>query len=202
MRWFYVPAIPRFQGLSKEATMQHVQSAAHDSAPSYVRHERQPLATGTYHPLAKSNETLSPVDFRARRRAALYTHKNALCAAPSRKSIFTSAAPASSPHISTDVLTTTHTQGNAAPADSMSSSNEPAPQTHTPKTSATALATIGHGFVRAGQATAKAAKTTARTIRTAATKVRAAWRTFTNFKAVQLIIKFFKKRARLVEKSV
>lgn len=192
MRWFYVPAIPRFQGLSKEATMQHVQSAAHDSAPSYVRHERQPLATGTYHPLAKSNETLSPVDFRARRRAALYTHKNALCAAPSRKSIFTSAAPASSPHISTDVLTTTHTQGNAAPADSMSSSNEPAPQTHTPKTSATALATIGHGFVRAGQATAKAAKTTARTIRTAATKVRAAWRTFTNFKAVQLIIKFFK----------
>ena len=172
--------------------MQHVQSAAHDSAPSYVRHERQPLATGTYHPLAKSNETLSPVDFRARRRAALYTHKNALCAAPSRKSIFTSAAPASSPHISTDVLTTTHTQGNAAPADSMSSSNEPAPQTHTPKTPDTALATIGHGFVRAGQATAKAAKTTTRTIRTAATKVRAAWRTFTSFKAVQLIVKFFK----------
>ena len=192
MRWFYVPVISRFQGLSKEATMQHMQSAAHDSAPSYVRHERQPLATGTYHPLAKSNETLSPVDFRARRRAALYTHKNALCAAPSRKSIFTSAAPASSPHISTGVLTTTHTQGNAAPADSMSSSNEPAPQTHTPKTPATALATIGHGFVRAGQATAKAAKTTTRTIRTAATKVRAAWRTFTSFKAVQLIVKFFK----------
>ncbi|MDB0599007.1 LTA synthase family protein [Bifidobacterium adolescentis] len=182
--------------------MQHVQSAAHDSAPSYVRHERQPLATGTYHPLAKSNETLSPVDFRARRRAALYTHKNALCAAPSRKSIFTSAAPASSPHISTDVLTTTHTQGNAAPADSMSSSNEPAPQTHTPKTSATALATIGHGFVRAGQATAKAAKTTARTIRTAATKVRAAWRTFTNFKAVQLIIKFFKSAHALWKKRM
>lgn len=202
MRWFYVPAIPRFQGLSKEATMQHVQSAAHDSAPSYVRHERQPLATGTYHPLAKSNETLSPIDFRARRRAALYTHKNALCAAPSRKSIFTSAAPASSPHISTDVLTTTHTQGNAAPADSMSSSNEPAPQTHTPKTSATALATIGHGFVRAGQATAKAAKTTARTIRTAATKVRAAWRTFTNFKAVQLIIKFFKSAHALWKKRM
>lgn len=202
MRWFYVPAIPRFQGLSKEATMQHVQSAAYDSAPSYVRHERQPLATGTYHPLAKSNETLSPVDFRARRRAALYTHKNALCAAPSRKSIFTSAAPASSPHISTDVLTTTHTQGNAAPADSMSSSNEPAPQTHTLKTPATALATIGHGFVRAGQATAKAAKTTARTIRTAATKVRAAWRTFTNFKAVQLIIKFFKSTHALWKKRM
>ncbi|MGE8651957.1 LTA synthase family protein [Bifidobacterium adolescentis] len=182
--------------------MQHVQSAAHDSAPSYVRHERQPLATGTYHPLAKSNETLSPVDFRARRRAALYTHKNALCAAPSRKSIFTSAAPASSPHISTDVLTTTHTQGNAAPADSMSSSNEPAPQTHTPKTPATALATIGHGFVRAGQATAKAAKTTTRTIRTAATKVRAAWRTFTSFKAVQLIVKFFKSAHALWKKRM
>lgn len=202
MRWFYVSVIPRFQELSKEATMQYVQSAAHDSAPSYVRHERQPLATGTYHPLAKSNETLSPVDFRARRRAALYTHKNALCAAPSRKSIFTSAAPASSPHISTDVLTTTHTQGNAAPADSMSSSNEPAPQTHTPKTPATALATIGHGFVRAGQATAKAAKTTTRTIRTATTKVRAAWRTFTSFKAVQLIVKFFKSAHALWKKRM
>lgn len=171
--------------------MQHVQSAAHDSAPSYVRHERQPLATGTYHPLAKSNETLSPVDFRARRRAALYTHKNALCAAPSRKSIFTPTAPASAPHISTDVLTTAHT-GQYHPADSVSPSNEPVPQAHTPKTPATALAPIGHGFVRAGQATAKAAKTTTRTIRTAATKVRAAWRTFTSFKAVQLIIKFFK----------
>ena len=191
MRWFYVLVIPRFQGLSKEATMQHVQSAAHDSAPSYVRHERQPLATGTYHPLAKSNETLSPVDFRARRRAALYTHKNALCAAPSRKSIFTPTAPASAPHISTDVLTTAHT-GQYHPADSVSPSNEPVPQAHTPKTPATALAPIGHGFVRAGQATAKAAKTTTRTIRTAATKVRAAWRTFTSFKAVQLIVKFFK----------
>lgn len=182
--------------------MQHVQSAAHDSAPSYVRHERQPLATGTYHPLAKSNETLSPVDFRARRRAALYTHKNALCAAPSRKSIFTSAAPASSPHISTDILTTTHTQGNITPADSVSPSNEPAPQAHTPKTPATALATIGHGFVRAGQATAKAAKTTTRIIRTAATKVRAAWRTFTSFKAVQLIVKFFKSAHALWKKRM
>lgn len=182
--------------------MQHVQSAAHDSAPSYVRHERQPLATGTYHPLAKSNETLSPVDFRARRRAALYTHKNALCAAPSRKSIFTSAAPASSPHISTDVLTTTRTQGNAAPADSMSSSNEPRRKRTPPKTPATALAPIGHGFVRAGQATAKAAKTTTRTIRTAATKVRAAWRTFTSFKAVQLIVKFFKSAHALWKKRM
>ncbi len=84
----------------------------------------------------------------------------------------------------------------------MSSSNEPAPQTHTPKTSATALATIGHGFVRAGQATAKAAKTTACTIRTAATKIRAAWRTFTNFKAVQLIIKFFKSAHALWKKRM
>lgn len=201
MRWFYVPAIPRFQGLSKEATMQHTQSAAHDSAPSYVRHERQPLATGTYHPLAKSNETLSPIDFRARRRAALYTHKTPLCAAPSRKSIFTPTAPASAPHISTDVLTTAHT-GQYHPADSVSPSNEPVPQAHTPKTPATALAPIGHGFVRAGQATAKAAKTTARTIRTAATKVRAAWRTFTNFKAVQLIIKFFKSTHALWKKRM
>lgn len=181
--------------------MQHVQSAAHDSAPSYVRHERQPLATGTYHPLAKSNETLSPVDFRARRRAALYTHKNALCAAPSRKSIFTPTAPASAPHISTDVLTTAHT-GQYHPADSVSPSNEPVPQAHTPKTPATALAPIGHGFVRAGQATAKAAKTTTRTIRTAATKVRAAWRTFTSFKAVQLIVKFFKKVYALWKKRM
>ena len=84
----------------------------------------------------------------------------------------------------------------------MSSSNEPAPQTHTPKTPATALATIGHGFVRAGQATAKADKTTTRTIRTAATKVRAAWHTFTSFKAVQLIVKFFKSAHALWKKRM
>ena len=64
------------------------------------------------------------------------------------------------------------------------------------------MATIGHGFVRAGQATAKAAKTTTRTIRTAATKVRAAWRTFTSFKAVQLIVKFFKSAHALWKKRM
>lgn len=45
----------------------------------------------------------------------------------------------------------------------------------------------------AGHAVAKAAKTTGHAIHVAVTAVKTAWHTFTNFKAVQLIIKFFRK---------
>lgn len=199
MRWFYVPVIPCFQGLSKEATMQHVQSAAHDSAPSYVRHERQPLATGTYHPLAKSNETLSPVDFRARRRAALYTHKNALCAAPSRKSIFTSAAPASSPHVSENAPAIEQTQNKQTSPRSKNAIQEVKQIT---KATNTALVAAKHSLVHVGHTATKTAKTTAHAIHNIVAKVRAAWHTFTSFKAVQLIVKFFKSAHALWKKRM
>ena len=62
-------------------------------------------------------------------------------------------------------------------------------------TTAKALSTAGH-------AVAKAAKTTGHAIRTAATAVKTAWHTFVNFKAVQLIIKFFKKAYALWKKRM
>ena len=62
-------------------------------------------------------------------------------------------------------------------------------------TTAKALSTAGH-------AVAKAAKTTGHAIRTAATAVKTAWHTFANFKAVQLIIKFFKKAYALWKKRM
>ncbi|MFR2983859.1 MAG: hypothetical protein ACLTL8_06120 [Bifidobacterium pseudocatenulatum] len=45
----------------------------------------------------------------------------------------------------------------------------------------------------AGHAVAKAVNATGHAIRTAVTAVKTAWHTFVNFKAVQLIIKFFKE---------
>lgn len=62
-------------------------------------------------------------------------------------------------------------------------------------TTAKALSTAGHAI-------AKAAKTTGHAIRTAATAVKTAWHTFVNFKAVQLIIKFFKKVYALWKKRM
>ena len=53
-------------------------------------------------------------------------------------------------------------------------------------TTAKALSATGH-------AVAKAVNATGHAIRTTATAVKTAWHTFVNFKAVQLIIKFFKK---------
>lgn len=62
-------------------------------------------------------------------------------------------------------------------------------------TTAKALSTAGH-------AVAKAAKTTGHAIHTAATAVKTAWQTFVNFKAVRLIIKFFKKAYALWKKRM
>ncbi|MFR5100829.1 MAG: hypothetical protein ACLTDO_09755, partial [Bifidobacterium pseudocatenulatum] len=60
--------------------------------------------------------------------------------------------------------------------------------------------TTAKALSAAGHAVAKAAKTTCHAIHTAATAVKTAWQTFTNFKAVQLIIKFFKKAYGLWKK--
>lgn len=62
-------------------------------------------------------------------------------------------------------------------------------------TTAKALSTAGH-------AVAKAAKTTGHAIHTAATAVKTAWQTFTNFKAIQPIIKFFQKAHGLWKKRM
>lgn len=60
-------------------------------------------------------------------------------------------------------------------------------------TTAKALSPTGH-------AVAKTAKTTGHAIHTAATAVKTAWQTFTNFKAIQPIIKFFQSTYPLWKK--
>ena len=62
-------------------------------------------------------------------------------------------------------------------------------------TTAKALSATGH-------AVAKAVNATGHAIRTTATAVKTAWHTFVNFKAVQLIIKFFKKVYALWKKRM
>ena len=62
-------------------------------------------------------------------------------------------------------------------------------------TTAKALSTAEHAI-------AKAAKTTGHAIHTAATAVKTAWQTFTNFKAIQLIIRFFQKAHGLWKKRM
>ena len=62
-------------------------------------------------------------------------------------------------------------------------------------TTAKALSATGH-------AVAKAVNATGHAIRTTATAVKTAWHTFINFKAVQLIIKFFKKAHGLWRKRM
>ena len=62
-------------------------------------------------------------------------------------------------------------------------------------TTAKTLSTAGHTAV-------KATKVTGHAIHTAATAVKTAWHTFINFKAVQLIIKFFKKAHDLWKKRM
>ena len=96
--------------------MQHMQSEPTILRLHTLGMKGSLLATGTYHPLKHKATKRSPVDFRARRHAALYTHKNALCAAPSRKEHFHVGRSSFVAAYFYRGSTTTRTQGNAAPA--------------------------------------------------------------------------------------
>ena len=184
--------------------MQHVRSTVHGSAPSYVKRPKQPFVAGAYRPLIEDHGTLSPADFKTRRRAALYTHKASLCATPVRKSIYTPAVPVSSSHVSANIFAITKAQGDSTSVDSAPSDGKRALQTvtHTVKATGAALATAGRGLSHAARATAKAVKSAAHVVHNTATKVRNAWHTFTSLKAVQPIIKFFQRVHALWKKRM
>lgn len=184
--------------------MRYVQSAVHASAPSYVKHPKLPFATGTYQPLIANNKTFSSADFKARHRAALYTHKVSLCETSVCKSIYTPTVSVSSPHISANIFRITKTQGDSTSVDSAPSDDRRVLQavTHADKTLGTALAISGRGLTRARSSTAKAVKSVARTVHNTAAKARNTCRTFTSLKAVQPIIKFFQKAHILWKKRM
>lgn len=178
--------------------MRYVHSAVHASAPSYVKHPKLPFATGTYQPLIANNKTFSSADFKARHRAALYTHKASLCATPVRKSIYTPTVSVSSPQVFEDASAIKQPQNNQTPRSRKAIQEV---RQITAATSTTPV-TEGRGLTRVGRATVIAAKSAAHTIRNTATKVCNAWHTFTSLKSVQFIIKFFQRTHALWKKRM
>ena len=178
----------------KEATMPYIQSAVHAFEPSYTKHPKQSFTGGIYQPLADESMTDTPSYFKARHRAELYTQKTLLHAEPAHRSIYIPATEVSPAPCDTDILAITdeqHTSSFAA-EEQVNGNHALQAMPSTLQTVRTALTTAEHGLKRAGHVIASAARTTACAARTAATTVRNAWRTFTSFKAVQLIIKFFR----------
>lgn len=178
----------------KEATMPYIQSAVHAFEPSYTKHPKQSFIGGIYQPLADESMTDTPSYFKARHRAELYTQKTLLHAEPAHRSIYIPATEVSPAPCDTDILAITdeqHTSSFAA-EEQVNGNHALQAMPSTLQTVRTALTTAEHSLKRTGYAIASATRTTACAARTAATTVRNAWRTFTSFKAVQLIIKFFR----------
>ena len=178
----------------KEATMPYIQSAVHAFGPSYVRHSKQSFIGGTYRTLADESMIDTPSCFDVRHRAELYTHKAPLHAEPAHRSIYIPETEASVAPCDTDILAITdeqHTSSFAA-EEQVNGNHALQAMPCTLQTVRTALTTAEHSLKRTGYAIASATRTTACTACAAATTVRNAWHTFTSFKAIQLIIKFFR----------
>lgn len=187
----------------------------HACAPSYAKLTKQPITGGTYRPLAndKDSNACAPSALSGHHGSKLYTQKSAIHAISDNASVFI-------PKV-VDVLRLPKTADDNKSIDealneAANNSTHSVPPsteiqlTQTDKhplmqaievckqsvhTTAKALSTAGH-------AVAKAAKTTGHAIHTTATAVKTAWQTFVNFKAVRLIIKFFKKAYALWKKRM
>ena len=181
----------------------------HAHVPSYVKLTKQPIAGGTYRPLADNEDSnaCAPSTLSGHHSSRLYTQKPAIHATSDNTSVFIPKVDA--PHLpktandeSIDEAAndSTHSAPPSAEIQLAQANEHPLMQAievckQSVHTTAKALSTAGH-------AVAKAAKTTGHAIRTAATAVKTAWHTFVNFKAVQLIIKFFKKVYALWKKRM
>lgn len=197
----------------KDATMPIFSPDRHACAPSYVKLTKQPIAGGTYRPLANDEDSnaCAPSALSGHHGSKLYTQKSAIHAIFDNASVFIPKVDA--PHLpkTTDDKSideaineaandSTHSVPPSTEIQLTQANEHPLMQAievckQSVHTTAKALSTAGH-------AVAKAAKTTGHAIRTAATAVKTAWQTFTNFKAIQLIIKFFKKVYALWKKRM
>ena len=179
----------------------------HTCAPSYVKLTRQPIAGGTYRPLANDEDSnaCAPSALSGHHGSKLYTQKSAIHAISDNTSIFISGAgtlPCLREMASSGSVSKAEIDNNEQIASSELQPHQPAEQPlnqvvsvckRAAHTTAKTLSTAGHTAV-------KATKVTGHAIHTAATAVKNAWHTFINFKAVQLIIKFFKKAYGLWKK--
>ena len=197
----------------KDATMPIFSPDRHACAPSYVKLTKQPITGGAHRPLAndKDSNACAPSALSGHHGSKLYTQKSAIHAIFDNASVFIPKVDA--PHLpkTTDDKSideaineaandSTHSVPPSTEIQLTQANEHPLMQAievckQSVHTTAKALSTAGH-------AVAKAAKTTGHAIRTAATAVKTAWQTFTNFKAIQLIIKFFKKVYALWKKRM
>lgn len=185
--------------------MPYIQSAVHAFEPSYTKHPKQSFTGGIYQPLADESMTDTPLHFKARHRAELYTQKTLLRTEATHRSIYIPAAEASFTTCDTDIPAIPdeqHTSSFAAEEQVFNNNHALQTASRTLQTIQAALTTAGHSLKRTGHSIASAAHATARAARTAATTVHNAWHTFTRFKVVQLIIKFFQKAHGLWKKRM
>lgn len=172
----------------------------HACVPSYVKLIKQPIAGGTYRPLANDEDSnaCAPSALSGHHGSKLYTQKSAIHAISDNTSIFISGAgtlPCLPEMASSGSVSKAEIDNNEQIASSELQPHQPAEQPlnqvvsvckRAAHTTAKTLSTAGHTAV-------KATKVTGHAIHTAATAVKTSWHTFINFKAVQLIIKFFRK---------
>lgn len=185
----------------------------HACAPSYVKLTKQPITGGAYRPLAndKDSNACAPSALSGHHGSKLYTQKSAIHAISDNASVFIPKVDA--PHLP---KTTDNKSIDKAINEAANNSTHSVP----PSTEIQLTQTDKHPLVQAvkvckqtvhttaktlsvaGHAVAKAVNATGHAIRTAVTAVKTAWHTFVNFKAVQLIIKFFKKVYALWKKRM
>lgn len=179
----------------------------HAHVPSYVKLTKQPIAGGTYRPLANDEDSnaCTPSALSGHHSSRLYTQKSAIRATSDNASVFISGAgtlPCLPEMVSSGSVSKAEIDDNEQIASSELQPQQPTEQPlneavsvckRAAHTTAKTLSTAGHTAV-------KATKVTGHAIHTAATAVKNAWHTFINFKAVQLIIKFFKKAYGLWKK--
>lgn len=197
----------------KDATMPIFSPDRHACAPSYVKLTKQPITGGKYRPLANGEDSnaCAPSALSGHHGSKLYTQKSAIHATSDNASVFIPKGDA--PHlpktaddksideaINEAANNSTHSAPPSAEIQLAQANEHPLMRAvevckQSVHTTAKALSTAGHAI-------AKAAKTTGHAIHTAATAVKTAWQTFTNFKAIQLIIRFFQKAHGLWKKRM
>ena len=185
----------------------------HACAPSYVKLTKQPITGGTYRPLTndKDSNACAPSALSGHHSSRLYTQKSAIHTTSDNTSVFipnvdalhlpeTADDKSIDEAINEAANDSTHSASLSAEIQLAQANEHPLMQAievckQSVRTTAKALSTAGH-------AVAKAVNATGHAIRTTATAVKTAWHTFVNFKAVQLIIKFFKKVYALWKKRM
>lgn len=185
----------------------------HACAPSYVKLTKQPIAGGTYRPLANDEDSnaCAPSALSGHHSSRLYTQKSAIRAISDNASVFI-------PNVDAHHLpeTADNKSGNGAfgeagndnihftplSAEIQLAQTDKHPLMQAVKACKQAARTTTKALSATGHAVAKAVNATGHAIRTAATAVKTAWHTFVNFKAVRLIIKFCKKVYALWKKRM